>query len=253
MNLIILTEQDRIDDNTYRLADKRAEHIREILKLSKGDSVEIGLLNGEKGRGIITKIDSDSVYLKLREIKEPDFGDFLPQIDLICALPRPQTLKKMLLTCGMMAVRRLYLIRANRVEKSYYHSPLLEPENYRPFLIEGLSQGKNTRLPEVTIHHRFKAFFEDTLSSIELEENTAAIKIFPDPMSDQTIERFYDGNADRIILAIGPEGGWVPFEVELMRAHGFAMCTLGRWILRVEHAVTAALSQIEMIKMRSIY
>ena len=248
MNLIVLTDKDKINEHHFCFNDHRAEHIRSILKLSEGDQVEIGILNGGQGQGKITEIGSERVCIKTEKIEEVDFDDLTPQIDLICALPRPQTLKKVLLTCGMMAVRKLYLIRANRVEKSYYHSPLLEPENYTPFLIEGLSQGKHTRLPDVTIHQRFKPFFEETLPALEIDEKSEALRVFPDPRSEKTIDRFYDGGASRILLAIGPEGGWVPFETEMMQAHGFMTCTLGRWILRVEHAVTAALSQIEMIR-----
>ena len=39
------------------------------------------------------------------------------------------------------------------------------------------------------------------------------------------------------VVAIGPEGGWVPFEVELLEAHGFRPFSLGPRILRVETAV----------------
>ncbi len=247
MNLIILTEKDRVDAENYVLEDHRAEHIRSVLRLSEGDSIEIGILNDGQGSGTITEIDSNRVYIKAQKLEERDYTSLLPQIDLICALPRPQTMKKILLICGTMAVRRLYLIRANRVEKSYFHSPLLHPGNYVPFLIEGLSQGKHTRLPLVEIHDRFKPFFEDVLPLKEQAGQHPALRIFPDPQSDRIIGDLYDGSSGRILLAIGPEGGWVPFEIEMMQNHGFQKCTLGRWILRVEHAVTASLSQIEMI------
>ncbi|HDS01810.1 MAG TPA: 16S rRNA (uracil(1498)-N(3))-methyltransferase [candidate division Zixibacteria bacterium] len=249
MNLIILTDKDRTDGGSYLLEDHRAEHIRSILQLSEGDSIEIGILNAGQGRGRITTIDSKQVCIRAEKLEKRDYSALSPHIDLICALPRPQTLKKILLICGMMAVRKLYLIRASRVEKSYYHSPLLNPDNYNSFLIEGLSQGKHTRLPSVEIHERFKPFFEEILPSIEKDEEHTVLRIFPDPESNRTIKAFYDGNARRILLAIGPEGGWVPFEIEMMQEHGFEKCTLGRWILRVEHAVTAALSQIEMIRL----
>jgi len=42
MNLIILTESDRIDAGRYRLSDHRAEHIRAVLNLGEGDTVEVG-------------------------------------------------------------------------------------------------------------------------------------------------------------------------------------------------------------------
>ncbi|UCC45231.1 MAG: RsmE family RNA methyltransferase, partial [Candidatus Zixiibacteriota bacterium] len=158
MNLIILLETDRAGENLYRLNDNRADHIRSVLRLSAGDKLEVGLLNGPTGRAIVESVSDSAVNLVCRELKQ--LPDRFPVVDLICALPRPQTLKKILLTCGMMGVRRLFLIRANRVEKSYYQSPLLQPDNFRPYLIEGLSQGKQTRLPEVSVHDRFKPFFE---------------------------------------------------------------------------------------------
>ena len=36
MNLIILTEQDRVDEHSFRLEDLRAEHIRAVLNLTPG-------------------------------------------------------------------------------------------------------------------------------------------------------------------------------------------------------------------------
>jgi RsmE family RNA methyltransferase len=41
----------------------------------------------------------------------------------------------------------------------------------------------------------------------------------------------------RLVLAIGPEGGWVPFERELLAAHGFSPLALGLRTLRTETVV----------------
>lgn len=267
MNLIILTTEDAIGENRYRVNDHRADHIRTILKLSVGDSVEVGLLDGPQGTAQIESCDSDGVTMHATNlIEEPNL---LPTVDIICALPRPQTLKKILLTSAMMGVRRLYLVRANRVEKSYYQSPLLQPEKYRPFLLEGLSQGKLTRQPLVTIHDRFRTFFEDSLESLYNDDGTGAIvKLLPDLESTNSLSdvcpSIPDGTTDPtvndgpptdksapLLFAIGPEGGWVPFEIELMEGLGFKRFSLGRWTLRVEHALTAVLSQLELLRMTS--
>ncbi len=247
MNIIILTDNDRMNEGNFLVSDQRAEHIRTILKLQKGDALEVGILNGLRGSGIIEKIDDLGVMIHVENLYSKDDKNTLPQVDIICALPRPQTLKKVLITCGMMNVHSLFLIRANRVEKSYYHSPLLNPENYQPYLIEGLSQGKFTRLPEVKIFKRFKPFFEDTFPTIEKQAGSEYIKLLPDSESGVMLNDVYSGNNQNIILAIGPEGGWVPFEIELMQGLGFKSFSLGPWILRVEHALTAALAQIEAI------
>ncbi len=246
MNLIILNEQDRQGDNRYELRDGRAEHIRTILKLGEGDRVEVGVVNGPRGVAQIKAIDSETVTLVCGEMTETEPPR--PIIRLICALPRPQTLKKILITSAMMGVRSLDLVRANRVEKSYFQSPLIEPENQYPYLVEGLAQGKLTRLPEVRVHDRFRPFFEDKASPLEAWQEPSSVRLVCSTEGARSIDRVGDIGAETLVVAIGPEGGWVPFEIELMQSRAFKPFRLGRWVLRVEHAVTAALAQIELLR-----
>ncbi|MCD6249753.1 MAG: 16S rRNA (uracil(1498)-N(3))-methyltransferase [candidate division Zixibacteria bacterium] len=248
MNLIILTPYDCIGGDSYRVDDNRAEHIITILKLTPGDYLEIGFVNGPQGRGRIESITDGVVSVVAEDMST--IPPVLPEINLICALPRPQTLKKVLITSAMMGVCSLHLVRANRVEKSYFQSPLIEAENQFRYLVEGLAQGKLTRLPEVIVHDRFRPFFEDFLPKLESTHKTPLLKLLADGDESNLLYTVCDGHESRIALAIGPEGGWVPFEIELMQSVGFRRFTLGRWTLRVEHAVTAALSQIELLRLR---
>lgn len=248
MNLLILRDSDRLSGNLFRIGDDRARHIREVLRLEPGDSLEAGLLNGPVGKGSIEELNERSVTIRCEFESEP--RPFSPAIDLICALPRQQTLKKVLWTAGTMGIRTLHLIRAYRVEKSYFNTHLLRPENYEPFLIEGLSQGKRTLLPRVVVHPLFKPFFEDTWPALEAEEPPPALKLLPDPDAGEMLDAALDhseGIRERIVIAIGPEGGWIPFEVETIKRAGFIPFRLGPWILRVETAVAATLAQVELV------
>uniref|UniRef100_UPI00196A0BED 16S rRNA (uracil(1498)-N(3))-methyltransferase n=1 Tax=Myxococcus sp. CA018 TaxID=2651864 RepID=UPI00196A0BED len=56
------------------------------------------------------------------------------------------------------------------------------------------------------------------------------------------------GLAQRVVLAIGPDGGWVPFEADLLEAHGFHPFSLGPRILRVETAVPVLLGQVALLR-----
>lgn len=246
MNLVILTENDRNDEQTFTLRDYRAEHIRTVLKLTPGDTVSVGLLNGPHGIAQVEQVTVESVVLRCDDWR--NIASSRPEIDLICALPRPQTVKKVLITCGMMGVRSLHLVRANRVEKSYFQSPLIEPEHQLPYLIEGLSQGKSTRLPIVRIHNRFRRFFEDDIRQLADNARTPSLRLLCNPDTDVTMDSVFSGHPESVTIAVGPEGGWVPFETELMRGIGFQPFTLGRWTLRVEHAVVAGLAQIELLR-----
>jgi len=247
MNLIIIAEHDRLDGNSFRLVDFRAEHIRSVLNLNAGDPVEVGLLNGPTATARIERVSPGEVVLCADSWREVPMSE--PEIDLICALPRPQTLKKVLIASAMMGVRSVHLIRANRVEKSYFQSPLIQAENQLPYLVEGLAQGKLTRLPRVQVHDRFRQFFEDDMPHLTLDSTSTPLRLVGIQETEYSMHDVFDRTAQEIAVAIGPEGGWVPFEIALMQSLGFRPFTLGRWTLRVEHAVIAALSQMELLRM----
>jgi RsmE family RNA methyltransferase len=241
MNIIILTEKDSVEKEKYKINDERFIHIKKILQSVVGDVIEIGLLNNSVGKAKITEMSDSEVVLNLITLK-PNI-DTSVKVDIICALPRPQTLKKVLNTCATMGVNNLYLIRSQKVEKSYFHSPLLQEENYRKYLIEGLSQGKRVNMPKVCIHNRFKQFFENYFE--EIYKNSLCLLAHPE--TKNYLKKGSLGKKKNIVLAIGPEGGWNDFEIELMEMKGFQKFKLSENILRVENAVTSALAQVELV------
>ncbi len=241
MNIIILTEKDSKSEKIYKISDNRFTHINNILKSEIGNIIEIGILNDRIGKAKI--IDKNDCEILLEIIKLDNNNIISPTIDIICALPRPQTLKKVLNTCATMGVKNLHLIRSEKVEKSYFHSPLLEQKNYTKYLIEGLAQGKRTLLPKVTIHHKFKSFFETNYNLNE--END--LKLLAQPNLNNYLTKDEFNNLKSIVLAIGPEGGWNDFEINFMEERGFKKFKLSEYILRVETAVTASLAQVELL------
>jgi len=244
MNLLILTPQDDLADGVCTITDDRADHIRKILKLVAGDSIRVGLLSGPAGTALIEEVFDRRVVLRCGEMTE--IAPPIVEIDIVCAVPRPQTLKKVLITAAGMGVRRLHLLRTRRVDKSYLQSKVLNPERYRPLLIEGLAQGKLTRLPEVTLHPRFRPFIEDELPGLVAETEGTHL-LLPDQSGEARLDGVLDKSVRRLIIAIGPEGGWVPFEIKKLERAGFTTFSLGPWTLRVETALAAVLSQAELV------
>ena len=131
---------------------------------------------------------------------------------------------------------RIVLVNAARVEKSYFDSAVLAPEAVRELLILGLEQARDTRLPEVLVRKRFRPFVEDELDSL-----WPATDRFVAHPAGQAVR---SPRAERAVVAFGPEGGWVPFEIDLLRARGFAPFTLGPRPLRVEVALPYALGML---------
>jgi RsmE family RNA methyltransferase len=206
------------------------------------------VIDGLAGEAEIVHCELNLVIIKPLRWSEPETAG--PEVDLIVALPRPQTVKKLLVIAGMLRVRRLSFIRANRVEKSFYQSPLLTPDAMAPFLWEGVSQGKHTRLPQVDICDRFRPFVQDTLAT-RLSSEPNARCFIPTPEAVATLAEATRADNATIFAAIGPEGGWVPFEIEEFVLRGFQPVVLSRSILRVEHAALAFLAQLELPYLRN--
>ena len=68
-----------------------------------------------------------------------------------------------------LGVGRIILTNAERVERNYFDTHLLAAEQYRPLLIEGLQQARDTRLPLVSVHRQFKILVEDDLDGLFAE------------------------------------------------------------------------------------
>ena len=51
----------------------------------------------------------------------------------------------------------------------------------------------------------------------------------------------------RAILAVGPEGGWVDYEVQKFREQGFTECSIGERILKVDTAAIALHARISLL------
>ncbi len=246
MNLIILTEQDRLSDGTFRLQDERFRHICSVLSAQTGDMLRVGILDGPIGSARVESLTDSQVTLRCEALEDPP--DDPLAVDLICAVPRPKTIRKVYGIAAAMGVREIHFVRANRTDKSYLNSPLLEPEGYLPCLVDGLAQARRTRLPKIFVHPLFRPFVEDDLPELGREPNGAALKLLADSESNDRLHRIYSRSYNRVLLVIGPEGGWVPFETGLFLKQGFQPFALGPWVLRVETAVTAALALIEQVR-----
>ena len=75
-------------------------------------------------------------------------------------------------------------------------------------------------------------------------------KFLLDLKSDKT---FSDVTIDwnlPVTLAVGPERGWTPEDIERFHTAGFTSIKISSSILRVEHAVYSAISQLELIRKR---
>jgi RsmE family RNA methyltransferase len=234
MNLIILQSSDLLENGMAELSDHRAKHIRKVLKLEPGECLRIGLLNGPLGKGTVLSVDKHKVCLQCV------FNTEMPpasKIDVLLAMPRPKVLKRLWAQLAALGVGRIVLLNAEKVERYYFDSHVITPEFYNAKLIEGLQQARCTHLPEVLIQKRFKPFVEDELNELFPDH----LKLLADPSGEQRIGEF-NFSEERVLLAIGPEGGWTPYELEKLQGHGFHLFGMGSRVLRTDTACVGLLT-----------
>jgi len=230
---IILIEGSEVVEKKVKLADKRAEHIVEVLKSRPGDTVRVGMISGKKGTGTILDMTNKppSVFLSLDlcEKAEP-----IPPIDLLLALPRPIMLKRIFSQAAALGFGSITMINANRVEKSFWEASLLNEVCYRSHLLHGLEQAMDTRLPKIGFFRRFKPFVEDILPDMMQDYSHC---LMAHPGESGTLKNVLTGKPERVLLAVGPEGGWVDYEIGRFIEKGFSVFSMGRRILKVDTAV----------------
>ncbi len=234
MNLLLLNEQDLIAEGKAVLSGRRLTHLREVLDSQRGDSLRVGLLNGMMGSAQVEHIDADQAQLALTLDTPPPPA--LPAT-LVVALPRPKQLRRIVRSVAEFGVKELYLIHSYRVEKSYWHSPLLAEEQLQHYAQLGLEQARDTVLPRIHLRRRFKPFVEDELPNLiagkrALVAHPHSGTNVPTPSQQDTV------------IAIGPEGGFIPYEVEHLMQAGMQAMDLGPRILRVENAVSTVLAKL---------
>lgn len=235
MNLILLEPGELNDAGEARLSGRRAHHIREVLHAKAGRKLRAGILNGPLGSVEVVTVQDDEVALRF-----DSSGAIppVPPVDLLLALPRPKVMKRLWAPLAQIGVGRIFLTNAEKVERYYFDSHVLDPAFYRPRLIEGLEQAMDTRVPEVAVHKQLKVLLEDELGDLCPDGR----RLIADPGAKTRVGDAVGG--DRILLAVGPEGGWTVYELDLFRAHGFTSVSAGLRVLRTDIACIALLTLV---------
>lgn len=234
MNLILLFADDYVGEDRVCLRGRRLQHVLDIHRAQPGDRLRVGDLNGLIGEGRITALTSDRLEMQVT-CRQPPPAPL--DITLVLALPRPKVLKRTLLTATTLGVKQIMLFNSWRVDKSYWGSPALAPDRINEQLYLGLEQCCDTALPVVESFNRFKPFVEDVLPGLLTRRR--GIVAHPGAETDCP-----ERPAEPLLLVVGPEGGFIPYEIDKLKEQGVEPVGMGPRILRVETAVTSLLTRL---------
>jgi RsmE family RNA methyltransferase len=242
VNLIILETGDVNADGEVALSGPRAVHLLDVLDAAPGRTVRVGLLDGPLGIGTVESTSGGVVTLRctFEQTMPPR-----PRVDLLLALPRPKVMRRLWAQIAALGVGRIILTNAARVERHYFDTHVLTPGCYRPLLVEGLQQARDTRVPEVSIHRQLKVLVEDHLDAMVGEARRLVAQPGPARSVHAGVGAVMSQRpAPRALLAVGPEGGWTDYEIARFEAHGFEPVGMGPRALRTDTATIALLALV---------
>lgn len=233
MNLILF--DDPVSSLFLPRSDRRATHLLEVLRRGKGDGFDAGVINGPRGRGLVSAITTDGVSLAFSWGLEPPPPD---PLTLIIGLPRPQSARTLLREVSSLGVSALHFVLCEKGDPNYVSSTLWQTSEWRRHLIAGAEQAFCTRLPHVTFGRSLGDIVHPTDHA---SETRIALDNYESPAALSQITTLQS----QVTLAVGAERGWSARERDFLRNAGFTLAHLGPRVLRTETACIVALALLK--------
>ena len=244
MNFLLLARDEIGIEGRATLRGRRAEHVRQVLRGTVGQTLRAGVIDGPITRATIVSMTNEEVQVAV----DPTGATVASSAAdvLLLAVPRPKVLLRLYEHAAALGFGHIVLFRSWRVEKSHLQSTALQAHVQREHLLLGLEQAGRTRLPTVRFFPLFKPMVEDHLDAMQLPSE----RFCAHPTASNGT-RDLAGSAGAFTLAIGPDGGFLPYEVEALAAHGFLPISCGPHPLRTETALAVLTGQLALLRERA--
>lgn len=231
---------DTWTDTTASLTGEQAGHLARVLRAEPGQVFDV-LAGGFLRRAEITAVSEREVTFALGEELETDAA--LP-VHLLLAVIKFDHYEWGLEKATELGAARITPVLARRTEKHLAQASAKRVERWRKIAREAAQQSRRSDLPEIDDPQPLKA----ALAAV-----TAAHKVLlAETEQENTLSAVLQGHrmpngpaaehSRQLALAIGPEGGWAPEELQLFQAEGWHPVTLGPRVLRAETAAIAGLA-----------
>ena len=226
MNIVLLDPRQTQNEVWSITSKRQLEHLHTHINLQVGDTLKVGIAEGAR---YLTKVlQVGPTAIQIQPIQQENVPQKLP-VTLIVALPRPKVLRRLIMDAVTLGVEKIILIHSYRVDKSYWQTPFLQQVNH--YIELGLEQAGDTVAPKVELYKRFKPFVEDVLPMLITEAKPAFVA---HPYIEQAMPHAIN---QPCTIVIGPEGGFISYEIDLLIKNGCQAANLGNRIIRTETVI----------------
>ena len=237
---------DRFERDSATLHSEAAEHLGRVLRAEPGQFYELS--DGER----VWLARVERVALSKRGDNRIEFALVEPiaaeapalRIQLLVAIVKFDRFEWCLEKATELGVDEVVPLATTRSDKPLIAAAEKRHDRWNRILLESAQQSRRLRPPFLRAALRsVDAFSTSTASTkIFLSENREA-QVLRDLIPARGANR-QEGTA-AVSVAVGPEGGWTPKEIDAAVTNGYLEASLGGNILRTETAVIASLAVVQ--------
>lgn len=225
---------EQIENGKAVITGEDVAHISRVLRLRAGEAVVLCNGQGLEYTGVIAHIEAASVTLDISEerqsITEPEH-----RVTLYQCLPKAGKMETIVQKCVELGVHAVTPVLSGRCVVKPERDFEKKRQRYQRVAYEAAKQSRRGVIPQVRPLV--------SLECCDISAHDIALVAYEDE-TRQSLKAALASAAGALDIAIviGPEGGFAPEEVEMLRGHGAKPVHLGPRILRTETAGMAMLA-----------
>lgn len=227
-------------NKNLELEDSDYHHIKNVMRMKKGDTIKV-VYDDVIYTCKLTLVSNKSSFeiISKETKKEKAF-----EIDVAFSLIKEQKLNYLLQKATELGVDKLLPLYTKRcVVKVEPKKELSKKERWSKICKEASEQSFRSDIPIISNILSLNVLIKESYDLkllCSLNKNTENIK--------KVLEK--NNKCVKILLVVGPEGGFEPSEEQFLLENGFLSVSLGENVLRAETAVVAGISMIKYEFMR---
>jgi 16S rRNA (uracil1498-N3)-methyltransferase len=236
------------DEKSATLGPEETRHLRDVLRLRQGDEVHVFDGAGHEFHCTVETIGKDSSELRVLSNVEPSRPESALHLTLAIALLKGEKSDLVIQKATELGIKKIVPLETEHADVRLRGSEDAQKRvtRWRRIALEAAKQSGRAFVPEITPPL--------TLSSLvmsagkEKKSSTESAHLMFAERSGTSLVAATKSFAEQpteIVALVGPEGGWADEEIELARANGWKIVTLGGRTMRAETAAIVVLALLQ--------
>ena len=226
--------------DTCRMPRDESHHMKEVVRMKKGDSIEVFDENGRVYKGTITCFDKKQALVTIDEVIESVHSD-TKRVLLAYAFPKARKADLVIQKTTELGIAEIFLFISERsVVTLDEEKKKARFERWNRIAVEAVKQSRRSDVPVI---HEVTDIEQICLHE---PEQTALFVAEREGADFRDVAAVAD-NKRNVMIVVGPEGGFSENEMAVLTKMKAIPVKLGENVLRTETAAIAAVAVMKML------